>query len=269
MEDEDKVADAAEIVVSDKYEDEAKSFGWKPEDEFTGEGHMNAEKFMTRGPGTSRKLSATVDNQDKSIVKLEQAIVDQKNSFIRMEAAQKSNMEDRIEARAEEMAKVTREAAESGDMEKYDELVKKTKVEKPKVDETPPDIKAAMDSWLPDNMWFNTDRVANRNVIDWFDECYRGGMSAKDAIDEATSRVKSAHPYLFPKEVKKRQTASVESGGIIARTTSEKGWSDVPADHKKSVEEEIASGLWDAGAKKLNITAKEAFAKKYWEQDNA
>ena len=117
MADEDKVADvAAALDVPDRYEDEAKGFGWKPPEDFSGEGHMSAESFMLKGPGTSRKLSAEVQEQKKAIGQLTQAMTDQKAGFQRMEAAQKDNMEDRIEARAEVMAKYKREVAETGEM---------------------------------------------------------------------------------------------------------------------------------------------------------
>lgn len=253
------------------YETEAATFGWKSADDFGGDNgnHMSAEAFMLKGPGTSRKAEARIAELEKGQATFEAEMKAGYDARMeRMERAQEANAQANIEARAQEISSAKRQAAESGDMEAYDALEKDTpKPAKAPASDIPEADRRIIEGWLVDNDWFKTDPIANDDAIKYYNAFTAGGASTQDALDKVTERMKLKSPYLFPVAVPKKEVAAVDGGGLGRRSSGKKAWSDVPADDKRAVENQIKNGDWDSLAAELKVSPKEAFATKYWSQE--
>ena len=261
--------DEKDVDAAEKLEAEAAGFGWVSEDEFEGEGnHMSAEAFMLRGPGTSRKLQKQLEEAQGQITDLKSGTA---ASFARMEHALKARAEVDVETRATEIAGDMRTAAETGDMDAYDTHAKELQKQKSETqDAIPPVEKQAIDAWIPDNPWFEDDPVARGEAAQYYRSFTGRGMAPAEALKKTTERVKLRHPYLFPKEPDDpKRPAVVDGGGLLPanRSSKKKSWADVPAEDRVLVKDQIESGEWDALAKEMKTSPKEAFASKYWEQD--
>ena len=257
------------------YEQEAESFGWKPPEDFQGENHMDAEAFMLRGPGTSRKLQKQLDD-----VKVSQAdtAAEMKAGydarFARMERTMKAGEEARIQARIDEMAQAKRTAADAGDMDEYDRIVEGEKNLSGAIDSkpvAPAEVIPEMDrrlikAWTEENTWFMDDPIANAEAIQYYDAFVARGMSTADALKNVRDRMMLKSPYLFPQEQQQRQAAAVDGGGLPGRANGKRRWSDIPQEDRTMVSAEIKNGDWNALATQMKTSPQEAFASVYWEQ---
>lgn len=272
VEEAEEVADAPQV---DPYEDEAKQYGWKPAEEFGGDGnHMSAEAFMTRGPGTSRKALKDVADLKEQQARAER---DYTARLERMERAQKANENARIEARAAVLAKAQREAVENGDLETYDKLdEQRAKINKPAsaapVPEMPEAERVAIESWVKQNQWFNADADATNFATQAYNTLTGGGAAPEDALKQVTQWTGGKFPYLgivadtpAPKPAAAAVDPGSSRGGAPASKAS-KGWSSIPAGDRAVAEKQIKNGEWDDLAAKMKVSAKEAFASVYLEQ---
>ena len=262
--------EATEAPAVDKYAEEAKTYGWLPAEDFSGDGnHMTAEAFMTRGPGTSRKSQAENAELKKELGSVRG---DMEARFTRMEQANKVRMEAEIEDRAQQIASAKLTAVEDGDVEKYKELTQEelTKKAKPVVDGVSEAEHGAMESWVAVNPWFTEDRAASQSAVADYETFKSRGLSPTDALEKVTDRAKVRSPWLFEAEAKPKPAAvaAVDAGGVPRQTSAKKGWGDIPADDRRMVARQISDGDWDVLAKKNKVTPQAAYAAEYWSQDN-
>jgi len=257
----------------DPYAEEAKKYGWvEPEDFDPANGaHMSAEKFMTRGPGTSRKLNDTVSDLTKQLADEKAGT---KARMDRFERAQKANEENRIQARAAAIAEAQRTAAESGDMEEYDRLAgqKDIKPGKAPASVVSAEEEAAVEEWVnrPENDWFSYSEEGNKTGIRIYNMQRERDVPYADALNKVTDWMRREHPSWFPDETPPatpRTAAAVDSGGLASRGAAKKGWANIPAEDRAMVKAEMDRGEWNAKAKEMKTSPQEAFASLYWGLD--
>ena len=273
---EPEIEDPTDEPEVDEYEDEAKKYGWKPADEFSGEGsHMSAEAFMLRGPGTSRKSQAENAELKKQLKDVEAS---HSGRIERMEKAMKAGEDARIEARATALAQRKRAAAEDGDLELYDRIEaheKQAKPSKEPVPQIPESERVAIESWLakPENSWFNADEEATKYATQAYAQLQERGSSPEDALEQTTKWVAGKFQYLGlqPTQAKPRQPAAVDSGGQRSGPSggrkSGPGWGQIPSGDRAIAEKQIKAGEWNDLAEQMKISPQAAFAKAYWDQD--
>lgn len=258
----------------DEYAEEAKKYGWKPAEDFNGEGtHMSAEAFMLRGPGTSRKAQADNAELKKQLHDVEEG---HSARLERMEKAMKAGEDARVEARASEIARRKRAAAEDGDIDLYDRLEaheKETKPFKQPAPEIPEAERVAIEAWLakPENSWFNADEEATKYATQAYAQLQGRGSTPEEALDQTTKWVAGKFQYLGLQAPKQRQSAAVDAGGQRAGSTSARktgpGWGQIPAADRAIAEKQIKQGEWNDLAEQTKTTPQAAFAKAYWDQD--
>lgn len=163
-------------------EQEARSMGWVPENEWKGDppkgGFRSAEDFVQRGkdvlPLVNKRLKEENAALSDKLAKLESETADKIARMERMSSAalkrQRSDLEAKYEALKEE-------AVETGDKAKYKEADKAGKEALADFDkaasdqddkkepkdkfEIPPSVKATVDDWIAENSWMKTDKEMN------------------------------------------------------------------------------------------------------------
>jgi hypothetical protein len=251
-------------VEADPYEDEAQQYGWKPAGDWAGDGHMSAEKFMTRGPGTSRKLEATVTNLTKEIE-------DWKGRTTRNEKAITAAADARVAAAEDRIRAEMREAVEGGDTAKFDALEKeRDEIRSAPASSGPPQAdQDAVKSWVVDNPKFNKDPEFKAVAMAAWQSAESAGVTS---VPEILKRIDSRMAALYPPESatpkpQVRKAAAVDPGGTAPQRKRGKGWSDIPAADRSMAEDFISDGTFDDLAKANKTTPQEAYAESYWSQD--
>ena len=248
----------------DPYEAEAQQYGWKPAGDWAGEGHMSAEKFMTRGPGTSRKLEATVTNLSKELE-------EQKGRTARNERAITAAADARVSAAEDRIRAEMREAVEGGDTAKFDALEKeRDEIRSAPVSNGPSQgDQDAVKSWVADNPRYKSDTEFEAVAqAAWRKAEADGITSVPDILKRVNERMAVLYPAENPTPTPQpRKAAAVDPGGAPPRRQRGKGWGDIPAEDRALANDFIADGTFDDLAKKGKITPQEAYAASYWSQD--
>ena len=254
-------ADAQEVETPDPYADEAQQFGWKPAENWHGEGHMSAEKYMTRGPGTSRKLEA-------KIAALEKGAGDYDKRLARMQGAQKAALDAQHKADMKRVKDGQRTAAETGDVAEFDKLAKEEEAltAEPAEENSEEAANAQLiGDWMAKNPAYDNrspqhDPSYQKDIDALWNKAWSYGIR-----DTAILIAYVDDNYAAPKQ---RQAPGMDGGGSTGpiRGAGAKGWGAIPADDRKAAMPDIDSGLFDDLAKAGKMTAKEAFAIEYFKQ---
>lgn len=257
----DQVEDEPE-TVEDPFAEEAERFGWKPAEDWKGDGHMSAENFMLRGPGTSRKAIAETDNLRRELASVQ-------NSQARNTAAIKAAADERYNQRVAQFENAKRKAVAEGDTEAYDKIHDAQLKEAPKEPEGPTQAdQDAITAWAGENAWYKTDPVMQGVANTLWQQAETSGIhDVVGILAYVSDNMKTEMPHKFEKPKPQRRVAAVDDGGMGAGggRSKTKGWRDVPASDKRMAEEQISEGLFDALAESMKVTPQEAFAKIYHE----
>ena len=252
------MSEEVEVKVEDSpAEKEARMFGWRPQEEWTGpaERWRTAEEFLEEGKrlnGFLRKdmatLRAEIGRRDQAIAEMRQAISD----FAKFH----QETEERAYARAKSDLKAARRSAlAEGDTsraleleDQMEELESARKVSPkpptPPTAQTPPEIDQTFQAWVDQNAWYKNSRklrgVANSYADDVKVELPH--LSGVQFLEEVKRRVQEDFPDDFAPPAR-RQAPSVESGGEERRSSRAKGYADLPPDAKQACDQFVRSGL--------------------------
>lgn len=257
------------LPESDPYEAEAMKYGWKPADDWAGDGHMSAEKFMTRGPGTSRKLEAQVSDLTK---RLDEVTQSSDERIRRTEQAVKAAADARVKAAEDSIRAQMREAVESGDTARFDELEKqRDEIRQEQQPSGPSEAdQNAVKAWVADNPKYQSDPIFQGAAQGAWKQAEAAGItSVPDILKFVDGKLGEMYGSKTPEPTPtpKRAAPAVEAGGVAPRRQRGKGWSDIPAEDRKLAEEFISDGTFDELAKSQKTTPQEAYAASYWSQD--
>ena len=251
---------------ADPYEAEAEKYGWKPAGDWAGDGHMSAEKFMTRGPGTSRKLEAQVSDLTK---RLDEATQSSDERIRRTEQAVKAAADARVKAAEDNIKTQMREAVESGDTAKWEQLEEqRANLQQEQQPSGPSEAdQNAVKAWVADNPKYTSDPIFQGTAQGAWKQAEASGLtSVPDILKFVDGKLGEMYGGT-PTPTPKRTAPAVEAGGVAPRRQRGKGWSDIPAEDRKLAEEFIGDGTFDDLAKSNKTTPQEAYAASYWSQE--
>ena len=277
QEQDDSQSDGAEFTPK---EQEALKQGWIPPDQYDGPGEgLDAEAFLERGQNHNGILRERNEALAGKISDMESRLEDAQKDFdsrlTTLTAFHKKTLERQRTQLEAKFRTDKRQAAEEGDLQRYDELTQQeaqelegltddlpdeAEKEKKKDDEQtiPPAWKAAREKFLEKNVWFNTDpemtQVAaarHRGLI-----TEKPGLTPDENFAEVEKFMRSAYPSKFGGQKRTGNgTSFAEGGNRQGGGSSKKGWRDIPAEERGQIKELIEDGIYETEAEA---------AKDYW-----
>lgn len=209
----------------DPAEEEARSQGWCPKEEWNGdpEDWVDAKEFVGRAPifKANKRLKDEIRSYKKS--------VDELNSHNKKLAEYVKNAEESGRQKAlEELREQREEAVLDGDLERFQEIDKEIQ-EHAKEPEQEEGIPKPILDWQEENDWFAKDEAMTSYMIHKQTE-YRGkGLQVEDALAQATEDVKKEFAHKFDNP--KRNSPSPTAGKSESKGSS-LSVSDLPSEYR-------------------------------------
>lgn len=241
--------------------EKARSKGWKPLEEYTGEAAdwVDAKEFLGR-----ERLFNTIHDQRREIKKLEKDISAISKHFENMEKAAYTRALNELKAK---QAVAVEEQDVSAVKETTEQIAELTKQHaEQKQSQTQQGESPEFVQWRQDNEWFEKDSEMREDAI-----AIGVGYAAKnldksqeEVLRYVTEKVKKIYPEKFKKPVRKEPV--VESGngtGSEAQpaTKKSKGLTVGDLDEREvaTMKTFIKRGVFKEQAKKLNISEQEVY----------
>lgn len=186
-----------------KFEESARAKGWKPKEEFEGdEGKwIGAEEFLKREPLFDRIKQTT--NEVKELKKTIEA----------MATFHKKNVDAEVAKRLVELKSQKKEAIQTGDVDKVEEIdkaieeQKQIKADVPKQEDIKPEIKEFLES----NPWFETNKEMASFAIAYNKTQTESGVSLAESLKKTAQVVKRAFPENFKNQERQKSPPPVET----------------------------------------------------------
>lgn len=239
-------------------EAEARKYGWKPKSEFTlaPDGWVDAKRFLEL-PSTQNKV-------------LRDEMRGMKETFAerleRLDSANKQAMQRALERQKEEHKKAMadiqrqqREAVESGDVDRWDDLERQKSEMKPPQAEQPqqtgpvPEVQAYREKhdWAKDPaLWGEAAQAVN------FMPNLENATPAQQ-LEFAEGVMKRKYPHLFQTQEAPKTRSRVDSGGLAGGNRG-KGVNALPSEAMAAAKEFVDQGVYKSV---------EDYAKDYWAQE--
>lgn len=226
---------AVAAAETDDYEAEARSMGWRPQEEYDGpeDSWVSAEEYVARAP-----LYKGLSKQSRKIKRLEKAIQD-------LAAHNKAIADTNREARIRELEEAKEAALEEGnvkDVTKYDREIRAEEAKGQKQ----PDTNPAFEDWLDDNPWYEEDTdlaaIADKRGLLLYQQ--NPNRPIDDIYQEVSKYIKEKYM-----EQPKRQTsreAPPDGGEPPKRRAGGKGQNlkaKLSAEQRKAMNEFVELGL--------------------------
>lgn len=193
-----------EKIEPNKFEIAAKTKGWKPKEEYEGaeEWWIGAEEFLKREPLFDRIKQST-----KEVKELKKTIESMATHF-------KKAQEVAVAKAITDLKSQRKEAIQTGDVDKVEEIdkaideQKQIKADTPTKQEVAPEIV----EWVEKNQWFNTDKEMADFAVAYNKTQIDKGISLSDALQKTAEAVKKAYPDKFTRNKERQQAPpAVES----------------------------------------------------------
>lgn len=242
-------------ATPDPAEASARTQGWKPKDEFTGDPGMwvDAKEFVGRAP-----LFEKIKGQSKDLKELKKTVDAMAKHFT-------VNVNAAVNAKISALRAEKKEAIEGGDVAKVEAIEKQiddakaTKADIPTAPEVAPEV---MD-WVKANPWYTKDQDLHDFALAYNDSYLkRNPGDIEGSLKATATATKRAFPEKFSED-KKAQAGSpagaVEGGTAPARGSSKFTVSRLTSDQKLAHDQYIKAGTFDAVAKDAKMTPTEYY----------
>lgn len=181
----------------------ARQSGWKPKEEWNGEGEwIEAAEFNRRGPlfDTIGKLKDEIRDYKKSA----DALIEH-NKRLQDHAKQ---AEDRGKEKAvKELERKRMEAVQDGDVELFQEIDEEIKeYSKQPEEEAKGHIDPSITEWISKNDWFEKDEAMTSYMIHKQNEYLNKGLSIPDALKRSEDAVRSEFSHKFENPNKQKSS---------------------------------------------------------------
>jgi len=240
-------AQAAEIQeeTSAQVIAQAREFGWKTEDEWKGDpppdGFLSPDDYL----GTSlvqAKIARKEAADLRAQMKVQQDAAADTTS--RMERMYQDAAERRREAHEREVTSLReaqRQAAETGDMERYDALAKRhAEMKPPEPAQTAP-VSSEVTDWQARNTWFGIDPYATQYAQAVAGNVAQSGGDAAKQMAEVDKQMRQRFPEHFPGAKPKPQRVD---GGGLGTIASKSAFDRLPAEAQRQAKADVAEGLY-------------------------
>jgi hypothetical protein len=232
--------------------EQARETGWVPKEEFKGNPDAwtdaetwveNANKIMPLLRANNKKLLEEKRNVEQGLEMTKSELNKLKATMDKM-LKMNEKINDRIWDRdVSEITRMQREAAEAGDVVRFDALEKEKKavIEQKKKDfESPvePEQKAngpspAFVDWHRSNDWYLKDEDMTRYANAYSAELVQKGYSEQMMFDEVTKKVKEVFQNKFANTRRKSQAVSDSDGTVSTRKLAKHSYENLPTEAKK------------------------------------
>ena len=255
-------------------ESKARSQGWVPREEFRGDPDKwrPADEFVKRGEELLPIALERARAAERRIADLEAQTQEKMNRLERMSQVALKRQRDDLESR---YASAMREAAASGDVERYDQLstgysqavknfdttVHEQVADPPNAGGLPPEQQTVVQGWVAQNPWFNADPELNMVAQGVHMRLRRDqpGLSLEANLAATRKEVAQRYPERFGIKPASTVRAAVEPGGgrmPASNAPRVKSAHDLPSDVRAVAERFVKQGLF----KDVGEYAKEYFA---------
>jgi hypothetical protein len=205
--------DSTEDVKIEKidYEKIAKTKGWKPKDEFSGEAWIGAEEFVKREPlfEKIRDLKSVVKETHSSNVELKELVKTMTETYVRDKDAAVKKAIDDLKAQK-------KEAIETGDVAKVEKIDEQIEAQKQIKQDVPTkvEIRPEIKDWVAKNAWFDNKPKLQKFALS-FNKTYavdNPELSLSEVLEETERAVKIRFPEEFKSnEARQESPAQVET----------------------------------------------------------
>lgn len=187
-----------------QYEEAARSKGWKPKEEYEGlpEAWVGAEEFIKREP-----LFERIKQSTKEVKELKKTVESMANYH-------KRAVETAVAKTISDLKAQKKEAIQTGDVDKVEEIdkaideQKQIKADTPTKQEVAPEIV----EWVEKNPWFNNDKEMADFAVAYNKTQIDKGTSLSEALSKTAEVVKKAFPDKFTRNKERQQAPpTVES----------------------------------------------------------
>lgn len=226
--------DGGEPPVTKTVEDYARERGWKPQEEWSGEGEWrDAETFLTFGLERARDLNRDVKHLRENIDQLSRT---QRQEADR--AAQRARTEEK--QRWEQLLSV---AVQEGDEGKAFEATQKI-AEISVQPVTSPQGDPLVAQFVADNAWFTSDPIAKSVAVAAADVVTDAGGSVADQLKAAKEAVHKRFPEYAPTPATPPKVVDVARPGsrLASPGNRAKGFADLSADQQMAARYLVQQG---------------------------
>jgi len=253
---------AEEIEGALSPEEQARTLGWKPQEEYDGKGEwVDAESFLK-----AREDNLGIAKRDAKRLTRENDTLSRKLANAQKIIDQLSKFEQNAYNRAlNDLKAQQKQAVRDGDEEAHDRISKEldelrdnaieAKSEKPKaIDQKA--YQKSFSEWLADNEWYAKDEV-RRTYADSIIADLGPLESYDGTADEWLAEIADRTNARFAKKEKTEPKVNPVAGAQGMRQPGAKGksYTDMPADAKQMADMMVRQGIFKD---------KDAYAKEYW-----
>lgn len=270
--------------VDEQLEQEARSLGWVPEDQFKGDKTkwVDAEEFVERGKHlmpilrqNNARLQKELLTRDQKIGTLETRLENATKAIEKLDKHYSEANKRAVETARKQLAEELKDAREDGDIERefaiQDKLQDLRQVQDTSDESTPdknkppkkPEETASQDlqEFKAENDWFGEDKVKTKAYLRLAEDMREEGnpLTGKAFMDAVVQELES-------RESGNPRTSKVESSGPSGRRTGTKGFASLPEDAKKACLAD-AEDLVGPGKRYKDLDAwQKAYAKIYYSE---
>lgn len=244
-------------TTPDPVETSARTQGWKPKEEFTGDPALwvDAKEFIGRAP-----LFEKIKGQSKDLKEMKRTVDAMAKHFTK-------SVDAAVTAKIAELKAAKKEAIEGGDVARVEAIdkqiddAKATKADIP----TAPEVAPAVMDWVKENPWYTKDAELHDFALAYNDSYLkRNPGDIEGSLKETVKATKRAFPEKFPADTKKpvaSAAASVEPGTAPAKAGHRYTVSRLTTDQKLAHDQYIKAGTFDELAKAAKVTPTEYYVK--------
>jgi len=280
---------------SPEIEAKAREIGWVPRDQWRGNPDVwrPADEYVRRGEEVLPIVRSNLEKERARVADLQAQLERSKTEFddrLRRQAAMQQRMlEQQKHQIHQQYIAAKREAAASGDLDRYDNLdrghaaalrefdAQHTIDEPPPTPQAPistppPEVKAFFDKHAG---WWGKDNALTEEAIALHGVLLktRRDLSLADNLAEVEKRLSRNNPEKFPTRTP-APAASLEGGSRAPASSAPrgKGWNDIPREERAGAERWIKQdGMYlpdgvrpETATEKDLAIARAAYAKEYW-----
>jgi len=244
------VSEETEVVQRD-YETEARAQGWKPQEEFGGEGWVDAKVFVERGEKYVGILKSKVDRVEEQLRYQQQVNEDFKKVIQQQTDRHKRETElliKQLETKRSQAVTEGNGAAFAAVDAQLTEAKEALKVTPAPVAQTPQPLAPWAQEWMGENPWYGKDKAATVLAETYAKELRTAQplLTEREFMDSVAEYVKTELPHKFENK-NKRKPAPVEvdtEGGTPPSGNGKSGYNSLPAEAKSTFSRLAKEGIF-------------------------
>lgn len=252
--------------MSEDIEQRARDMGWRPKDEWRGpeENWKSAEDFVRIGENYMPVLKERLGKLEEELSNVRGEHAKTKSQFQKLADWHRGTWKRQYMKALEDIKVQKRNAVAEHDTELYDELVEREAHLLEEADQVNPDAGITDDAvpeyyvFKENNPWYGTDPEMSMYAdgLQTVLTQHEGIKDDKTFFEEVEKRVRLRFPEKFRNQNQALPPAVEGAGASDDGGGGEKGWGDIPSEHKAAYLDNFT-----------DIMSKDEYAKEYWLQE--